>query len=133
MYGEEHINTASCYQHLAGFYSRTQEFKKAFETQQKAHNILKKLLGEKSSIVLASKQQLDQYLQLSVATEKTKAMIGRPFGESKKVIKDPKLLQAFAAQEKAMRQKQTEESGDASKDASDQKVMKQEKAAIDKY
>ena len=60
-------------------------------------------------------------------------MIGRPFGESKKVIKDPKLLQAFAAQEKAMRQKQTEESGDASKDASDQKVMKQEKAAIDKY
>ena len=54
--------------------------------------ILKKLFGDKHQLVVASKNQLDQYLKFSVITEKHKQMVGRPFGENKKVVKDPKLL-----------------------------------------
>ena len=46
MFGEDHIQTASAYQHLAGSHYRSADFKKAFEVQQKAHNILKTLFGD---------------------------------------------------------------------------------------
>jgi len=56
MFGEEHIQTASSHQAIALCQYRIQDFRKALESQEQAHNILKKLLpDEKNPILVASK------------------------------------------------------------------------------
>jgi len=65
------------------------------ESQEQAHEILKKLLSEANPIVVASKQQLDLYFKLSVQIEKQKSVITRGIGENKQKV-DPRFLQAIA-------------------------------------
>jgi len=70
MFGEDHIQTASSHQAIALCYYRSKNFRKALESQEQAHNVLKKLLPETNPVVTASKQQLDLYFKLSVQIEK---------------------------------------------------------------
>lgn len=66
MFGEENIQTASSYQAIALCHYRRQEFRKALESQEQAHTLLKKMLPDTNPIVVASKQQFDMYFKLSV-------------------------------------------------------------------
>ena len=73
MFGEEHVQTASSHQAIALCYYRSQQFRKALESQEQAHIILKKLIvDETNQIVVSSKQQLDLYFRMSVQVEKQK-------------------------------------------------------------
>ena len=55
MFGEEHIQTASSHQAIALCQYKSKNFRKALESQEQAHLVLKKLLPETNSIVTASK------------------------------------------------------------------------------
>ena len=66
MFGERHMQTASSYQAIAMCCYRIQDFRRALENQEKAHDILKGIVPEESQIVTASKQQFDTYFRLSI-------------------------------------------------------------------
>ena len=80
MFGEKHMQTASGYQAIALCYYRIQDFRKALENQEKAHDILKSIVPEDSQIVAASKQQFDTYFRLSIDQEKQRTAFTRPIG-----------------------------------------------------
>lgn len=67
MFGENHMQTASSYQAIALCFYRIQDFRKALENQEKAHDILKTIVPEDSQILTASKQQFDSYFRLSIS------------------------------------------------------------------
>ena len=76
-----------------------QEYRKAFESQQSAHNILKLILPEDSHVLTKSKAQLDMYFAISVRQEKQKSAFTRPIGSNKEVI-DPKYAAALVEAQK---------------------------------
>ena len=66
MFGETHMQTASSYQAIAVCFYRMQDFRQALTHQEKAYEILKKILPGESPIIGAAKQQFDMYFRLSV-------------------------------------------------------------------
>ena len=124
MFGEEHIQTASSYQAIALCQYRRQDFRKALESQEQAHNILKKLLQDEGNpIIAASKQQLDLYFKLSVQLEKQKQVITRAIGENKQKV-DPRFLKAIAEARRRQEMAQTSEQaqGEATAAAAEESI-----------
>ena len=83
MYGADHIQTAGAYQSLATSAFRGMKFRVALEHQEKAYELLKKVLPADSPYIQHSKAQLDQYVKISVNYEKQKAQAARPIGQNK--------------------------------------------------
>ena len=105
MFGMNHMQTASSYQAISLCFYRMQEFRKAFENQEKGHNIMKTILPEDSQIITASKQQLDMYFRLSINQEKQKSAFSRPIGSNKEVV-DPKIAAAIQDAQKRSKEAQ---------------------------
>jgi len=82
LFGEEHLQVASCYQAIAGAYYNLGDYRKALEHQEKAHHILVKIPTEEAYIK-QSQLQMDQYTKLSVWSEKQKSSDKRPIGSNK--------------------------------------------------
>ena len=72
MFGEENLQTAGSHQALAQAYFRTQDFRKALQSQEFAYKTFKDILPENTPYIQQAKQQLDYYFRLSVSLEKQK-------------------------------------------------------------
>ena len=97
LYGDQHIQVASCYQAIAHAYYLLQDFRLALEYQEKSHIIIKKLMPAESQYVIQSQNQLNQFMKQSVHQEKMKQIeksqmgIGsgkRPIGANKPKLTD---------------------------------------------
>ena len=74
LYGNEHIQVASCYQAIAHGYYLSHDYRMALDFQEKSHLIIKKLMPEDSQYVKQSQAQLNQFMSLSIQSEKAKAI-----------------------------------------------------------
>ena len=63
LYGDQHIQVASCYQAIAHAYYLLQDFRLALEYQEKSHIIIKKLMPAESQYVIQSQNQLNQFMK----------------------------------------------------------------------
>lgn len=87
MYGEENVHVANCYQIIANTYQSFEQFRKALEYQEKAHEILSKLYPAEDPRVKNSLATIDQFTKLSVQKEiiqKSIKQTQRPLGSNKK-------------------------------------------------
>lgn len=62
MYGKNHLQTAIALSSLAQLGYAARDFKIAVTSQEKSHNIYKKLLPEDSDVIKDSFKQLNHYL-----------------------------------------------------------------------
>ena len=74
-------------------------------------------------------------MKFSVVTEKHKSMVGRQFGENKKVIKDAKLLQSLAQNAKLNQQKAAAAAGEKKENETEEEKEQRVQAmvALEKY
>jgi tetratricopeptide (TPR) repeat protein len=86
LFGESHLQVASCHQAIAHAYYMMEDFKNALDNQEKSHLIAKQLMPEDSEFLLNSKNQLNKFMQLSLAKEKhmVHAQGSREFGSNPK-------------------------------------------------
>lgn len=70
LYGDSHIQVASCYQAIAHAYHNLTDFRMALNFQEKSHNIIKELMPADNPYVKQSEQQLNQFMSYSVQQEK---------------------------------------------------------------
>ena len=70
MYSEENIQTASSFQALAQSHFKLQDGRKGLAAQEKAVQLLQKILPAEANYVKQAKGQLDYYFRLSVDIEK---------------------------------------------------------------
>ena len=83
MFGKAHIHTAQANSALAQVYYRSQEFRKAVQTQQKAYKAFKDILPEDNPYLKNSKENLDIFLSLSVSQERHKNEKAKMIGSNK--------------------------------------------------
>jgi tetratricopeptide (TPR) repeat protein len=76
---------ASCYQAIAHAYFQLSDYRKALDTQEKAHKIITSILPADDQYVKNSQAQMDQFMKLSVFVEKCKTheKAQRPIGSNK--------------------------------------------------
>jgi tetratricopeptide (TPR) repeat protein len=73
LFGENHIQVASCYQAIAHAYFQLNDFRKALDNQERAHKIITQILPADDQYVKNSQAQMEQFMKLSVYVEKMKA------------------------------------------------------------
>jgi protein TIF31 len=85
LFGENHIQVASCYQAIAHAYFQLMDYRKALDNQEKAHKILTKILPADDQYIKNSLAQMEQFVKLSVYVEKVKnaEKSSRPIGSNK--------------------------------------------------
>jgi tetratricopeptide (TPR) repeat protein len=85
MFGENHMQVASCYQAIAQAYFQLADYRKALEFQEKAHKIISVILPAEDTFVKNSLAQIDHFMKLSLYVEKVKTIekSQRPVGSNK--------------------------------------------------
>ena len=74
LYGDSHIQVASCYQAIAHAYHNLADFRMALNYQEKSHVIIKELMPADSQYVKQSEMQLNQFMSYSVQQEKQRLL-----------------------------------------------------------